>query len=257
MAAGDQFRTMLCWRTISRMSERKAPQIVELDTAISTQAVARSLLGTDPCPDVVLAATQTAGRGRCGRSWISPIGGMYATLIVPTTDLLFARAALAVVKALHQTGIRSWIKWPNDLLVEGRKIAGLLIEVLGDRALVGVGINLDTSPVNGATCVGAHVDDPPCASALAVRVWQSWPDGAAEQILGDYRRQCATLGRWVRVDCGTLGGGSICGVAVNVDETGSLLLACKEDGEQTGITVTCGDCRHLRTQADIRFASRD
>ena len=109
----------------------------------STQDVARLLMEPRPCPDLVIAKTQIAGRGRCGRTWCSPIGGMYATLIVPADDVLSARAALAAAGALRQNGVDVGIKWPNDLIVNGRKIAGLLIEVVGDQALVGIGVNLD------------------------------------------------------------------------------------------------------------------
>ncbi|MBN1857637.1 biotin--[acetyl-CoA-carboxylase] ligase [Candidatus Bipolaricaulota bacterium] len=241
------------------MSEREALKIVELDFATSTQDVARSLLGTDRCPDIIVAKTQTAGRGRCGRSWSSPIGGMYATMIVPTSDLLFARAALAVTNALRQIGIHPSIKWPNDLLVAGKKMAGLLVEVIGDRALVGVGINLDAAPVPEATCVGAYVAPPPCASALALKVWQAWPHGAAAEILLDYRRQCATLGRRVRVDRGTPAGESVCGIAVDIDETGALVVA-GDEGEAMppiALTLTCGDCRHLDPEEGIWLASQE
>ena len=214
------------------------------------------LMEPRPCPDLVIAKTQTAGRGRCGRNWCSPIGGMYATLIVPAVDLLSARAALAVADTLHRNGVDAEIKWPNDLIVDGRKIAGLLIEAVGGQALVGIGINLAVSPISEATCVCEHVNEVPSAKTLAAQIWHAWPHAAAEAILSDYRQRCVTLGRRVRVACGGGSGRVLCGVAVNVNETGALLVTQRE-GDPSPVTVHCGDCIHLEPASGPAVASRD
>ncbi len=238
------------------MRASEAPRIVEFDSVTSTQDVARLLMEPRPCPDLVIAKTQTAGRGRCGRIWCSPIGGMYATLIVPAVDVIAARAALAVAGVLQRSGVDVGIKWPNDLIVNGRKIAGLLIEVVGDQALVGVGINLDGSPISEATCVRELVDEVPPARTVAEQVWHAWPRAAAETILADYRRQCVTLGQQVRVACGGATGRVLCGVAVNVDETGALIVE-QHEGDRSPVIVSCGDCIHLEPASGSSVASRD
>ncbi len=102
-----------------------------------------------PGKGVVLALTQTGGRGREDHSWFSPEGGLYLSLVripveppqlCPTVALL---AGLAVAEAiLLATGIRVDLKWPNDVLIHGRKLAGVLCETRRHRMVVGVGINL-------------------------------------------------------------------------------------------------------------------
>ena len=117
---------------------------------------------------VVHADEQAAGRGRFGRTWFSPPGNLYLSillrLVLPparTTELSFL-AALAVadtVDALLPKHVRSTLKWPNDVLVEGGKIAGILVEQTGDARIIGIGLNvLDAPravPYKTATLVGA------------------------------------------------------------------------------------------------------
>ena len=239
------------------MSERETPQILEFDSVTSTQDIARSLLRSGSCPDIVLAKMQTAGRGRCGRTWCSPSGGMYATLMLTADTLLAARAAIATKRALRETGLDASIKWPNDLLVDEKKVAGLLIEVVGDRALIGVGINIDASPIPGAAHVASYVDPPPSPRTMAVLVWKSWPQGHAEAVLAEYRQECATLGRWIQVSRGSDPGTRIAGVATDIDGTGALIVACGGHDTQSAVTVTCGDCTHLEACPGRSVASRD
>lgn len=109
-----------------------------------------------PDGTVVVARRQTAGRGRQGRGWFSPVGNLHATVLLRPdlpagrlTELGFV-AALAVADALDTalTAPRTRLKWPNDVLVGGSKIAGILVELPGDGAvLIGIGVNVLHTPV--------------------------------------------------------------------------------------------------------------
>ena len=115
----------------------------------NAEALRRAAAGT-PHGTVILADEQEAGRGRRGRRWFSAPGNLYMTILVrppeghAVAQLSFV-AAVALGEALAaDTDFR--FKWPNDLLVEGRKIAGILIEADGDAAAVGIGVNTARTP---------------------------------------------------------------------------------------------------------------
>ncbi len=127
----------------------------------------------------VVARRQSAGRGRRGRQWISPAGqGIYTSLLLPVTDAealaaLPLRVPLALCEALDRAGAACRIKWPNDLVVEGRKLGGVLIEALaGGAAVVGYGINGSQTeaalPIPGATSLRLVTGTAPDLSRLAV-----------------------------------------------------------------------------------------
>ncbi len=111
----------------------------------------------DGAPDgtVVVASRQTQGRGRHGRDWISPEGNLYTSVLlrpelpqVRLTELGFV-AALAVADAVDAAlpGGRARLKWPNDVLINGAKVAGILVEIVeGNAAVIGVGINIAQAP---------------------------------------------------------------------------------------------------------------
>lgn len=145
----------------------------------STMDVARRLADEEDAPEgtVVVAREQTAGRGRAGRSWSSPPGGVYLSVVfrpreVENPGLLPVVAGLGVVRELDAgwPGLEMALKWPNDLLAGGRKLAGLLAEAVwgeeGIRFLVaGVGVNVRPLPddlpaevLEGATSLDAEVD---------------------------------------------------------------------------------------------------
>ena len=211
-----------------------------------------------------LAAEQTAGRGRQGREWVAPPGaGLLASVLLrrsPTVapGIPFA-AGLAVVDVLAAgPGVAAGLKWPNDVLVDRRKLAGILCEVEPARSsgeklaiALGLGINLhvDQFP-DGFEAVSLHtlVTKPPAAEELLV----AWRDAFAARIatleqggmgaiLDDWRRSAVGLGESVSV-AGPAG--VIDGVAIDVGDDGALLV------EASGQTrrFLAGDV-HLRTRA--------
>jgi BirA family transcriptional regulator, biotin operon repressor / biotin---[acetyl-CoA-carboxylase] ligase len=195
---------------------------------------------------LVWALQQTAGRGRRGRGWSSPRGNLYASLVLrPACPLDRAAqlgfvAALAVCDALAALvpGLRDpALKWPNDVLVGGRKIGGILLESeIGDGGnpafvIVGVGINLVSAPVNAefpATSIAAEGPRPPePAAMLEAFVWQfdSWArcwrmEGFAPVRLA-WRTRARGLGEPIRVH---LESATLHGRFADIDQQGVLLL---------------------------------
>jgi BirA family biotin operon repressor/biotin-[acetyl-CoA-carboxylase] ligase len=114
------------------------------DTIDSTNEYAKSLLKEAPEGTVVLANEQTDGKGRFGKSWYSPTGGLWMSVILRPRDaaLVFVMAAVAVCSTLSTFGITPGIKWPNDIMLNGKKIGGILTEILHNIVIVGIGINL-------------------------------------------------------------------------------------------------------------------
>jgi len=218
--------------------------IHHIEETTSTQQEARKLIaeGCAKTGDIVIADEQTAGRGRFGRTWISPKGGLYVTVIHSADPLVSLKAGLAVVRALQSVGIKAGLKWPNDVLAENRKIAGVLIETDGEHSLVGIGLNLASAPLDSATCVARYVnklDRIEWARMIADTLFEM-PSGSA--ILDEYRSLCLTLGILVLID-GIGDESPVEGNAVDVDDRGRLIIQTRE-GKRT---ISSGECLHLHT----------
>lgn len=192
-------------------------EILRRGSLDSTQNEARRIdqadraAGRSPRSYVVLAESQTAGRGRLGRPWASPPGGLYATLAQDVDEAVFdlptLRAGLALAESLAHFGVETKIKWPNDLLFEGHKIAGVLAEASAasqasaGRLYLGIGVNLAASPdVAGAGGIEslagirigpeelletflAHLDRPREREAILSGVEARLHDGEIETLL--------------------------------------------------------------------------
>jgi BirA family biotin operon repressor/biotin-[acetyl-CoA-carboxylase] ligase len=125
--------------------------LVSYDKIPSTQTAALEMIASGGAADktVIMAAAQSAGHGRNSRKWVSHHGNLYASFIYkisekrPTLSYAFAVAAAETLLSL---GVPVRIKWPNDLLADGKKISGLLLEYCRDFLVVGIGINIRTSP---------------------------------------------------------------------------------------------------------------
>ena len=218
-----------------------APALVRLGRVDSTQAVAFAL-AADGAADrtVVVAQAQTAGRGRRGRLWIDEPGASLLTSIILRPRLTPARlptlslaAGVAVAEALERvTGRMPRLKWPNDVLVDGRKLAGILLESrIGPSPLVvlGIGVNLaqrvfPPDLAERATSVrlatGRRVDADTLLTALLESL-DAWRTRLETEGWAPIReRWCAlteTLGRRVSID-------DVQGIAVDVDEDGALIV---------------------------------
>lgn len=179
---------------------------VFLEETDSTNRVAKELARQGaPHGTAVLAERQTAGRGRLGRAFFSPEGGLYLSVILypqcPPEDrvLMTPMAAVAVCRALEQVcGISPGIKWVNDLYLGGKKLCGILCEGCGDAVIVGIGLNLYT-PEGGfpaeipATALDVPVDRRVLAEAIRQQLLQPG------EFLAEYRERCLLLGKTVTV----------------------------------------------------------
>lgn len=115
------------------------------------------------------AERQTAGRGRQGRDWVSPAGNLYASTLVrlhahePAPATLALVAAVALDEAVRLFGVQPVLKWPNDLLVDGAKLSGVLLERVEDAVVIGFGVNLAHHPEGldrASTSIAAHAPAP-------------------------------------------------------------------------------------------------
>ena len=205
---------------------------------------------------VVVAETQSASRGRMGRRWISDEGNLYfSVLFRPEPDalpLLSPLAGVAVARSIRQVaGLYPSIKWPNDVMIEGRKVAGILAEsaLSGSQvrhAVVGIGVNvaLDVSadPEIAATATslnhasGAENDRAELLRRILQHMDALYLDlRRGRSPIAEWRRWLDTLGQRVTV---THHGMNDTGLAEDIDEHGNLLLRTA-DGEL--LTLTAGD----------------
>jgi len=227
------------------------------DSIDSTNARARALAAEGRSDVVVLADEQTGGRGRLDRAWTAPSGGVWLSILfrpeVPpaTVPLFTLAAAVATARAARAAGVDATIKWPNDVLVDGDKLAGILTEMEGEAdrvswVVVGVGVNANVDPAalppEDATSLRHELGEPIDRRGFTQRVLESFETLRTdrEAILPAWRDLSATLGREVRV---ATPGGTVRGTAVDVRHPGALLVET-DDGTEV---VTAGDCEHLRS----------
>ena len=126
-------------------------KVFSFDKIPSTQDYAYDMIANGTARDhcVVMALAQSAGRGRYRRKWVSHHGNLYASFIFnsPERDPRLSYAvAVAIAETLATLGMTPSIKWPNDILISGKKISGVLIEYAGRFVIVGIGINVHTNP---------------------------------------------------------------------------------------------------------------
>ncbi len=230
-----------------------APLAVEFHDALaSSNDRARELAAAGAPETAVVAAEQTAARGRQGRAWHAPPGGVWLSVLVrpdlPPSDVpvLTLATAVAVTRAAREAGVDAAIKWPNDVLVGDRKLSGILTESGGvEWAVVGVGVNANLDPADlpeGATSVraeGGDVDRGRFVARLLEELDALRSEPAA--VLPAWREHARTLGRRVRVETP---GGTVVGEAVDVAYPGALLV--EPEDERRTVRVDAGDCEHLR-----------
>jgi BirA family transcriptional regulator, biotin operon repressor / biotin---[acetyl-CoA-carboxylase] ligase len=218
----------------------------------------------DGSPEGLVAFSdfQSLGRGRLDRQWHAPERSalLCSVLFRPTTgadqlQLVVAAVALSARAALVRLcGLRPGLKWPNDLLVEDRKLAGLLAEVVttadGLAIVVGLGLNLTASPDDvaatdvlgetGITLSPRGLLDI-VLEEIEWRYWQSQNDEGRADLRREYENALVTVGQHVRVERLT---DTLVGVARGVDDSGHLIV----DVDGVPMTFSTGDVVHLRHQ---------
>lgn len=230
----------------------------------STNTRAATLAGEGaPAGMLVMARQQTHGRGRLGRSWLSPPdAGLFMSLILrpdrPPSELqlLTLSCGVAVAEAIEAaSGVKAGLKWVNDIVVDGRKLGGILAEMPDRRqgatpsqpVIIGLGINIDYKDVvlpeeleYKIGWINEHAEDPVDPNTLAATIAESLEStadmlfsgdaqrDAQAQILDRWRAKSVTMGARIRTE---YGGATIEGKAVDIADTGALIVE-KADGER-------------------------
>ena len=224
----------------------------------STNARAKALAGAGaPHGTLITASEQTAGRGRQGRAWTAPPDSAVSmSLVVRDLEerhaILPLAAAVAVCEAVEElTQVRCEIKWPNDVWIDGRKLAGILVEGRPQDgwAVLGIGLNVLTAEfppelADTATSLAlATPGAPPPVEAVLealVAAFGTWLERGPGEVLPAWRARDALRGQTVRWD-----GGS--GTAAGVDESGALLV----DTDAGRVALGAGEV-HLGPTTDAR-----
>lgn len=222
--------------------------LIFLPETVSTNDLAKKLAREGaPHGTAVLAAAQTGGRGRLGRSFLSPAGGIYLSVILRPVGfaselrhltLLFAEAALRAVSLC--AGVTPQIKWPNDLLLNGKKLAGILTEgALAQNGtyawlVCGIGLNLNTVPPQVADIAAALslADGAPLAAELIRRITDACDNALSQRDarLRAVRESCISLGKTVEIHDG---GTPYRAFARELLSDGSLLVTAEDGTERT------------------------
>ena len=238
--------------------EGRESKIIYHAELTSTMDVAKQL-ARKGCPGftTVIAGRQTSGRGRLSRQWFSDQGGLYFTVVLrpdlpPVLSFKVGfLTSLTLARTLNEMfGVDVRVKWPNDLLVDERKICGMLseLEAEADRVAfinVGIGLNVNNDPSGiepAATSLKAILGRTVSVKDIVARYLDAFEQRMQtlehDQVIEEWKRYTVTLNREVRVvttrDVFT-------GKAVDVDDNGALVLKCADGSYQK---ILYGDCFH-------------
>ena len=224
--------------------------------------------GTAADGTVIVAQRQSGGKGRKGRKWVSPKGGIWCSIIlrpkfsVPAVTLFPMAAALALSKAIQETlGLKTELKWPNDLMLEGKKVAGMLVDASLESnkiksLILGTGINFDVDSrhlekqlkntpnfYGAATLVkkGSRQANPKILVQAFFReleeTYCQLNDMRVRDIISEWTKESSTIGKKVSIDTAE---GSIKGKAIRIDDDGALVVST-DNGH---VRVVAGDVVH-------------
>ena len=219
-------------------------KVLRFDAVESTNDTAKELLGGDADEGtVIVAERQVAGRGRHGRAWFSPPGGLYCSVVLKPGDtsvtMLGLVSGMPVVKALRHWSVLATLKWPNDVVIRNRKIGGVLCEGVYRQdafwVVAGIGVNtnvsLDRLPaeVRGtATSLKAETDVEVSNEEFLEymlrefdKVYKASKSSARNVLARDYMALCSTIRQQVAVETPQ---GTFRGTAVEVTTTGALVV---------------------------------
>lgn len=241
----------------------RASRMHYFDKVSSTMEIARDL-ARKGCPGftVVVAGQQTKGRGRLKRTWLSSSGGLYFTIVLrpQIPPVLSARVNLAAAVVLTRTlrrmfAIEAMVKWPNDILVDDGKIAGMLTEMEAEADMVhfvniglGINVNNDPEPIEPAASslkriLGRKISRKRLLSEFLDEFENYMQCGALDDVISEWKRFARTLNRHVRI---VTDREIFEGLAVDIDASGALVLELADGSIQK---VIYGDCFHLKESA--------
>ena len=217
--------------------------------------------------EVIVTEHQTAGKGRRGRSWVSPAGKSLAMSVILRPEIAPSRApeltllaAVALTETLRDSGVEASIKWPNDVQIGGKKVAGILTELSADVervhfVVLGIGVNLNTEQSDFppelaeiATSVSLNRTSPVhralFTAALLGKLEQwldTWTEEGFEPVRKAWKAMASTLGQDVLVRADNR---ELRGIAEDIDPTGALLLRVGDKLER----VLSGDVEQVRSR---------
>ena len=261
---------LLPWEITSGLKTKIiGQQAYYFDSLDSTQNQALKMAG-DPANDgsVIIAEKQTGGKGRSGRKWVSPKGGIWLSLIlypkfdISITTLFPIASALALSKAIEQVfKISPELKWPNDLTIKSKKIAGMLVDVSLEsnkieKLVLGVGINFDVDVKNiekklkntpnfyGVASLGDYKKDVKAPYFVQVffieleKIYESLNKRDIKKIILEWTKRSSTIGKEVEIDTVN---GKVKGKAIKIDDDGALVV----NSNNKIIKIIAGDVIHL------------
>lgn len=236
-------------RDISRIQEAVAEYWRDVRWVETTGSTNADMLAHGEPGMVLIADEQTDGKGRLGRHWVSPKGSQLAmSMVLDATRHPGDFGLLSIAPGVAVTDVvpEAQLKWPNDVQIRGKKIAGVLSGLDMPKVVVGIGINVamwpEDLPVETATALnleGIEVDFDDFTidvlTAMGQRLGQ-WLDGDP-RLLEDYRRVCSTIGQEVRME---LHNGVVTGTVDGVNDAGEVII--------DGTAYAVGDVHHLRSR---------
>ena len=256
------------------LSRQEVERLIELDSSPSTNSQLTAMVASEDLPDLTTVVTinQSAGRGRLDRDWITPAGTALAISVLVRTRLpsgdqappqawgwLPLAAGVAMTDAVCGvvSGSPVGFKWPNDVQVDGKKVCGILAEVVPGGVVIGAGINVtmtaDQLPVPSATSLVLAGAEPSelfdrllarylrSLAGIVLSLWATGGDAEASGLRAAAGERCATLGREVRAELP--GGAELTGTAIGIDLLGRLEIRTRSGRVEP---VAAGDIIHLR-----------
>ncbi|MBI2111319.1 MAG: biotin--[acetyl-CoA-carboxylase] ligase [Nitrosarchaeum sp.] len=261
---------LLPWEITSGLKTKIfGKQVYYFDSIDSTQTQAMKIASDEANNGtVIIAEKQTGGKGRLGRKWISPKGGIWLSIILhPEFDIsvitLFPIAsALALSNAIEKTlNIKSELKWPNDITIKGKKVAGMLVDASLEsnkieNLILGVGINFNVdvkqiekilkNTPNFYGIASLSEQNKTVKSILLVQsflmeleqIYNLLNTGYTKKIIRDWTRRSSTIGQNIELSTEN---GKIRGKAIRIDEDGALVILENKKNRR----ITSGDITHI------------
>ena len=261
---------LLPWEIVSGLETKVlGQQAYYFDSIDSTQSQAMKMINESKKEGtIIIAEKQTGGRGRTGRQWISPKGGIWFSIIlhpkcdISNTTLFPIASSLALSIAIQKTcKISTELKWPNDLTIRGKKLAGMLIDASFEsnkieNLVLGVGINFNVnvkeiekvlkktpnfygvSSLNDQKNKTSQIELIQSFLLELEKVYEELNNNQIKKIIIEWTKRSSTIGK--KVEMNTLNG-KISGKAIKIDEDGGLIIKDKDKTNK----VFAGDIVHL------------
>ena len=214
----------------------KVDKVYRFKELPSTNEFAKSLIKKEAEEwTIVIADKQTKGKGRLNKIWYSPTGGLWFSILLRPTNVLVVPlcVGVAVCEAMRELGVDAHIKWPNDILIHSKKVAGILSEFDEGTVIVGVGINLNIREFpkeieNTATSLllerGKTFDKDNVFDLVMMKIKEKYNATEAnkqQEIITEFKSLSITIGKRVKIETPN---GCLEGKALDIDSDGALIL---------------------------------